>query len=186
MGYGGPANTVSSRIEIVLSYVLIIDFERLAKHPLPDNELKTLLKLFAAIRYMFTNKMSDTRLNTLEKLIQDFTNLNFKLHPEVAQAAANFHIFKHIPDDIRRFGPIYGYWLFPTRASHQTTQSINTNGPLQNQEQVEQMRLIPVTVSFRPWGGGRTRVEGKVIYKIESSPLVSFFLFRYPSMEVRE
>lgn len=40
MGYGGPANTVSSRIEIVLSYVLIIDFERLAKHPLPDNELK--------------------------------------------------------------------------------------------------------------------------------------------------
>lgn len=56
-GYGDPANTVSSRIETVLSYVLILDFERLAEHPLPYNELKTLLKLFAAIRYMFTNNM---------------------------------------------------------------------------------------------------------------------------------
>lgn len=139
-GYGGPANTVSSGIETVLSYVLIIDFERLAERPLPDNELKTLLKLFAAIRYMFTNNTSDTRLDTLEKLIQDFINLSFKLHPEVAQAATNFHVFKHIPDDIRRFGPVYGYWLFPHERVNKVLKSINTNGPSQNQEQVEQMR----------------------------------------------
>lgn len=141
-GYGGPANTVSSRIETVLSYVLIIDFERLAEHPLPY-ELKTLLKLFAAIRYMFTNNMSDTRLDTLEQLIQDFINLSFKLHPEVAQAATNFHVFKHIPDDIRRFGPVYGYWLFPHERVNKVLKSINTNGPSQNQEQVEQMRGFP-------------------------------------------
>ncbi|KAE8539334.1 hypothetical protein D1P53_004433 [Cryptococcus gattii VGV] len=110
------------------------------EHPLPDNELKTLLKLFAAIRYMFTNNMSDTRLDTLEKLIQDFINLSFKLHPEVAQAVTNFHVFKHIPDDIRRFGPVYGYWLFPHERVNKVLKSINTNGPSQNQEQVEQMR----------------------------------------------
>lgn len=109
-------------------------------HPLPPDELKALLKLFAAIRYMFSNNMSDNRINTLEKLIEDFTNLSFKLHPEVAYAATNFHVFKHIPDDIRRFGPVYGYWLFPHERVNKVLKSIKTSGSLQNQEQVEQMR----------------------------------------------
>lgn len=39
----------------------------------------------------------------------------------------NYHYATHIPEQILDYGPVYGFWAFPSERLNKTVKSFNTN-----------------------------------------------------------
>lgn len=71
--------------------------------------------------------ISETMVSRAEVLIKDWQRLVFDVHPSM-QGIPNLHFISHLVEDIRNFGPVYGYWNFALEQVNKLLKNINTNG----------------------------------------------------------
>lgn len=110
--------------------------------PLPAEELTAILKLFAIVRYTFQSAISEAQITRLREHIDNFSRLVAKLHPYLPARVTNFHIIRHIPDDIVNHGPIYGWWLMALERLNGRIKRISLSGRNMFQEQVIALRAL--------------------------------------------
>ncbi|ADV24116.1 hypothetical protein I305_02403 [Cryptococcus gattii E566] len=116
--------------------------EATAGRPLPQEELATCLKLFAVVRGTLQSAISESQVDRLRILINDFRDLVARLHPFLPSHVTNFHVIQHIPDDILSHGPVYGWWLFALKRLNGRIKHINMSGGNIFQEQVVELRAL--------------------------------------------
>nr|KIR84856.1 hypothetical protein I308_04605 [Cryptococcus tetragattii IND107] len=116
--------------------------EATAGRPLPQEELATCLKLFAVVYSTLQSAISESQVDHLHILINDFHDLVARLHPFLPSHVTNFHVIQHIPDDILSHGPVYGWWLFALEWLNSHIKHINMSGGNIFQEQVVKLQAL--------------------------------------------
>jgi hypothetical protein len=77
-----------------------------------EEELSLLLLLSEIIDIALRPVISESQLDVLSDRISQMQELGYRLHPGLS-GVPNMHFAAHLPDDIRRSGPVYSWWLLP-------------------------------------------------------------------------
>jgi hypothetical protein len=108
---------------------------RQANHHLSSAELCLMMGMFEIMVLAFRSSISEEQIVRLEELIPRWLRLVFKLHPKLEETT-NFHVLTHLAEDIRKFGPIYGWWSFLVERINFVIKHFNRSGGCHDQEQV--------------------------------------------------
>lgn len=92
-----------------------------------QEELRLVMLLAEWASLLMRPAISETMVSRAEVLIKDWQRLVFDVHPSM-QGIPNLHFISHLVEDIRNFGPVYGYWNFALEQVNKLLKNINTNG----------------------------------------------------------
>ncbi|CAD6590267.1 MAG: hypothetical protein TREMPRED_005680, partial [Tremellales sp. Tagirdzhanova-0007] len=85
--------------------------------------------------------ISDLQIDKLESMISTWQRLVFRIHPSLKRAT-NLHVLTHLTEDIRKFGPCYGWWSFLIERLNYVVKNTNTSGGNSDQAQVVAFRAV--------------------------------------------
>ena len=102
-------------------------------HRMIEDELRAMMLLFEIIALSFRASISDTQLRILDKLIPTWQHLALRLHPTLLKKT-NLHVVSHLTEDIRRYGPMYGWWSYPVERLNYVIKNSNVSGGADNPE----------------------------------------------------
>jgi hypothetical protein len=95
-----------------------------------QNCLDMLMNLMLIVHLLFRPSITEVQLTTAEDRIEKFTKMAISQYRGL-QEVWNMHSLSHIPQDIRNFGPVYGYWCFSSERFNKTLKNINTNSHIE-------------------------------------------------------
>lgn len=93
---------------------------------LTEQELRLVLLLAEWSSLVMRPSISETMLAKAEELIVEWQKQAFKLHP-MLRGLPNMHFIRHIGQDIRSFGPVYGFWNFAPERINKLLGNMNSN-----------------------------------------------------------
>lgn len=76
------------------------------------NQRQTLFKLFDVLTDVCAEDVSIDMLDDLERAVHHALALFERDFPVSLQVIV-FHLLHHLPMFIKRFGPVYGFWMYP-------------------------------------------------------------------------
>ena len=116
-------------------------------HLSPDDR-DAMMTLFEIISLALRSTISDTQVDYLETLIVKWQRTVYNLH-DTLKTSTNLHVLTHLCDDIRRFGPVYGWWTFLIERLNYIIKNTNRSGGNAKQAQVVAFRALLRTRSVR-------------------------------------
>ena len=104
-------------------------------------ELDALLRLFEIVGLALRSSISNTQVDRLEALVIAWQRAIYRLHPSLDRAT-NLHTMTHLAEDIRRHGPVYGWWNFQLERVNFIMKNTNRSGGSSDQAQVVAYRAV--------------------------------------------
>ena len=104
-------------------------------------ELDAVLRLFEIVNLALRSSISNAQIDRLEHLMISWQYAIYRLHPTLDRAT-NLHTLTHLADDIRRHGPVYGWWNFQLERVNFIMKNTNRSGGSSDQAQVVAYRAV--------------------------------------------
>ncbi|KAI0038184.1 hypothetical protein FA95DRAFT_1505991 [Auriscalpium vulgare] len=105
------------------------------------------LKLAAFLKLVFGRTIWDTDIPHARELLQDYLYGFFERHPDVVKP--NHHWVTHIFDQLRDYGPVYGFWTFIFERLNKVLKSYSTNNHGGGEIEVTFMRAFMRDATLR-------------------------------------
>ena len=133
--------TVFGPLTIPLTFLEKGNIVKSGNTALNRSELQALMSLFEIVALALRSSISDTQLQRMDVLIARWQSLVYSLHPSLKRAT-NLHALRHLPDDIRHFGPVYNWWSFPSERVNYIVKSTNSSGASQKEAEVVSYKAV--------------------------------------------
>jgi hypothetical protein len=111
---------------VVLVVTLIPLWQSPSVQPVLNNNY---LDLVTAIRWATMRATSEKHIQILEAHLTRYLETTVSLYSK-SVICPNHHLSLHLPECIRNFGPVHGWWSFPFERYNGILQRINNNGKL--------------------------------------------------------
>lgn len=150
LGSAGSGKLSADQWRTVCSVNLVITMIRLWGHPEATARETALLGNFLAlvimVRWATKRSTSEEHLKILEDNLQYYLKSLVELFSEDA-LYPNHHLSLHLPECIRNFGPVHGWWAFPFERYNGIIQRFNTNNKMGNHCLSLYLKIFPFTHS---------------------------------------
>ncbi|KAL5521122.1 hypothetical protein ACEPAG_9044 [Sanghuangporus baumii] len=90
-----------------------------------ENDTKNFLKLATALKIILGRSVKCADLTRAENLLKEYLQGFLQIHKDCVKP--NHHYITHIFDQIRSYGPVYGFWTFTGERLNKLLKSIKTN-----------------------------------------------------------
>ena len=88
--------------------------------------LENFLALVTVVRFATMRSTSEQRIKIVEEQLQLYLSSFVELYSATA-LHPNHHMSLHLPECLRAFGPVHGWWAFPFERYNGILQQIETN-----------------------------------------------------------
>ena len=109
------------------------------------DELGVSMQLCEIVSLAMRSSISSTQVDRLEFLIGEWQKEIFRLHPDLGRGLtlrSNLHVISHLAEDIRAYGPCYGWWTFFSERVNYLFKRTNKSGGWQDRAQVTALREV--------------------------------------------